>query len=167
MNSDKAEATWDRTANHLNTGYYEKIVVNDMRGPITDLARSAGGGPIQIALMEEILIWHIVAIRLLRAVGNCNALLTGKEDLGNQRRGVLATLDALAKARERYRKAMKELNEYDGGVKKGGGLASEMLPILEEAEGILEDAIEFEARKKSNAKKRDKARAESTLAKST
>ncbi len=63
-------------------------------------------------------------------------------------------LDAVGKARERWRKAMKELEEYcaKAGTPIDRGLADIMKPILKKAEGVYEDAVEFEARKKKAKK---------------
>ncbi len=61
----------------------------------------------------------------------------------------LSLFDAAGKAHERMRKAMKELEDYcnKAGTPVDVGLADIMKPIIEKAEGVLEDALEFEARK--------------------
>ncbi|MFP6583146.1 MAG: hypothetical protein VCD00_11415 [Candidatus Hydrogenedentota bacterium] len=60
-------------------------------------------------------------------------------------------VEAWAKTQERLRKVMKELleqcKERDGGELVT--LASMMGSVLEQGEGVLGDAMEFEARKKS------------------
>jgi len=60
-------------------------------------------------------------------------------------------LEAAGKARERLRKAVKELEEYcsNAGTPIDKGLAGIMRPILKKAEGVYEDALQFEGRKKA------------------
>ena len=110
-----------------------------------------------LPLAEEAVVWRVVAHRLERTLGQ-EGLIAVKG--GQSQSGVVAmmhpALEGYAKARERYRKVMKELFERLGGGKGGSGLglAEIAMPILEKAEGVLEDALEFEARKKSAQKNR-------------
>ncbi len=69
----------------------------------------------------------------------------------------LSLFDAAGKAHERMRKAMKELEDYcnKAGTPIDVGLADIMKPIIEKAEGVLEDALEFEAHKQKNKKEQD------------
>jgi hypothetical protein len=60
-----------------------------------------------------------------------------------------ALTEAVGKAHERGRKALKDLQDY---LEKIGSptdiaLADVMRPVLKKADGVLEDALEFEARK--------------------
>jgi len=59
-------------------------------------------------------------------------------------------VEAVGKARDRLRKATKEFEDMlgDAGRAAERSFADSMKPILERAGGVLEDAIEFEARKK-------------------
>ncbi len=109
-----------------------------------------------LPLAEEAVVWRVVAHRLERTLGEEGliALKGGRAQSGGA--AMHPAVEGYAKARERYRKVMKELFERLGGGKgaAGLGLAEIAKPILEKAEGVLEDALEFEARKKSARKKR-------------
>lgn len=155
MENDLAKQAWDRIAANLNIRIHEQERVETLREPLMEMARRAANrfGIVSAAVVEEALIWWIVAGRLEMAVGKNGRLASGSLEIDSLRRDILPTLEALGKARERYRNAMKELMK-EAGESETGGLADIMMPILEEAEGVLEDAIEFEARKKSAAKKR-------------
>lgn len=56
-------------------------------------------------------------------------------------RALITIADAAGKARERMRKAMKDLEEYcaRNGVSAGGGIADIMKPILEKANNALQE----------------------------
>lgn len=56
-------------------------------------------------------------------------------------RALITVADAAGKARERMRKAMKDLEEYcsRNGVAAGGGIADIMKPILEKANNALQE----------------------------
>jgi hypothetical protein len=107
------------------------------------------------ALMEEIVCLRITAWRLERLLWTDGLFPARKE--GGATGPVHPGVDALAKTRERYRKAMKEfLDRFEGDAEKSGmGLADLVVPLFKKGEGVLEDTIEFEARKKSAKKKRD------------
>ena len=71
----------------------------------------------------------------------------GESDSKKDREAALT--EALGKAHERGRKAMKDLQDH---LEKMGSptdiaLADLMKPVLKKAAGVLEDALEFEARK--------------------
>ena len=109
-----------------------------------------------LPLAEEAVVWRVVAHRLERMLGQ-EGLIAVKG--GRSQSGVAAmhpAVEGYAKARERYRKVMKELFERLGGGKGGSGLGLPDIakPIIEKGEGVLEDALEFEARKKSTQRKR-------------
>ena len=74
--------------------------------------------------------------------------VTGK-DSRLKREEKLVWLDAIGKEWERLRKAMKDFAEHCGnmGTPIDIGLADLMKPTLEAAEGVLEDATAFEARR--------------------
>jgi hypothetical protein len=68
-------------------------------------------------------------------------------------------VEALGKARERERKAIKEFEDALGGAappSAEGGLATELAPLLRAGDGVLEDALQFEAAKKKTTKSRSK-----------
>ena len=77
----------------------------------------------------------------------------GKEGREAKREVNLPLLDALGKAWERVRKAMRELGDTCAkmGTPIDIGLADIIKPVLQKAEGVLDDATEFEARKKKCA----------------
>lgn len=60
-----------------------------------------------------------------------------------------AAVEALAKTWERLRKAMKELEDTckNAGTPVNNSLAAAVQPLLERAEGVLEDALEYEKKK--------------------
>ena len=64
-------------------------------------------------------------------------------------------VDALGKAWERVMKMAKEIEEGLGtsGAAKPLGLAERVRPLLKEAEGALEDALEFEKKKRKRQQK--------------
>jgi hypothetical protein len=68
-------------------------------------------------------------------------------DVDEKNHGEQAQWEALGKAQERLRKAVKELEEYYArtGSPIEIGLADLMKPVLKRAEGVLEDALEFES----------------------
>lgn len=61
-----------------------------------------------------------------------------------------SAVEAVGKARERLRKALKEFEAMVGEESDaaGRGFADSMKPILERADGVLEEAMVFEAGKK-------------------
>lgn len=75
------------------------------------------------------------------------ASLVAPAGVDERNRGEQAPWEALGKAQERLRKAVKDLEEYY--TKTGSpidiGLADLMKPVLKRAEGVLEDALEFES----------------------
>ncbi|HOZ48071.1 MAG TPA: hypothetical protein PLO37_21050 [Candidatus Hydrogenedentes bacterium] len=64
-------------------------------------------------------------------------------------------IDAAGRARERLRKAMKELEDYctRAGAPIDQGIAGLMKPILKKAEGVIEDALAFEQKKERKRSK--------------
>ena len=101
-----------------------------------------------------------LALRV-RELGTCCLLLMRLERLLHEalektedeekRMRLLATaMDALGKAWERLRKAMRELEEYCAktGIPVDTGLAEIMQPILKKAEGIIEEATQRKAEEK-------------------
>ena len=118
---------------------------------LTSVLRKSGEVPRngESALMEEIVCLRITAWRLERTLWADGLFPARKE--GGVTGPVHPGLDALAKTRERYRKAMKEFldrfEEAEGAP--DGGLTEAVARVLKKGEGVLEDAMEFEARKKS------------------
>jgi len=66
---------------------------------------------------------------------------------------VSALVEHAGKARERTRKAMKDLEEACEklGTPIDQGLADQVKPLLEQSAGVLEDALAFEQRKRASA----------------
>ena len=64
-------------------------------------------------------------------------------------------LEAMAKAMERRRKALSELEDSCARVGKPieAGLAETLRPLLKRADGVLEDALDYERRKKARKPK--------------
>ena len=54
----------------------------------------------------------------------------------------------------------------NGSADNNNALADKMKPLLERAEGVIEDAIEFEARKKSAAKKKAQRKGKAGISRS-
>ncbi len=103
-----------------------------------------------LPMLEEALVLRIVSCRLLKDIdpGKSNEPITYKPNL-----------EPWLKTHERLRKVMKEILQHYGQIKDENentsdiSLAAIMAPILKQGEGILEDALEFETRKKSIQKK--------------
>ncbi len=58
-------------------------------------------------------------------------------------RALIALADAIGKARERMRKAMKELEDYctHAGTPIDAGIADIMKPIVKKADGVIEETL--------------------------
>jgi hypothetical protein len=112
--------------------------------------------PANTLLAEQALIHRLIGQRLLERVQLHGVMIDRKDSTPIMN----PALEAWAKSQERLRKVMKELMQQyhrengDGPV----NIAKMMTPILKECEGILEDAMEFEARKKSNEETRSEQR---------
>jgi hypothetical protein len=92
--------------------------------------------------LEDVLSSYLVVRRLQQAVW-----LTETEEHESGRAGVAAiaaAAESLAKARERLRKAMKELEDLCAktGTPIDVGLADRVQPLLERTKGVLEDALQ-------------------------
>ena len=110
-------------------------------------------GVMTVLLAEEALMLRMLTHRLLMNFGAGSVMVNR-----NTPPWVLnPAVDAWLKIQERLRKVMKELleecRERDGGSSLT--LASMMIPILEQGEGVLDDALEFEAGKESVKKAGD------------
>jgi hypothetical protein len=68
-------------------------------------------------------------------------------------------VEAMAKAWERLRRAVKELEDMCGQTVAPAptDLGSEMKPLIEQTRGVLEDALEFERKKRERAARKRKA----------
>ena len=117
-------------------------------------------------LVEEALVWRMVSFRLVNVVGEGPLLVSKKASTEAGVDSVHPAVDALAKAQERLNKVMKELTERLDAA--GGGqpvnLPDMMKPILEQAEGVLEYALEPKPRKKRTKKKTVKSRMRKNMA---
>jgi len=121
-----------------------------------------------IVLMEEAVIWRVMMIQYERLLGEEGLILncrepdqnasngTNKNDRkpGNKKSSGVAGplhpgLEWMAKARERYRKVMKELQERSNRkAGTGTGFGDEVAEILEKGKGVLENALESGPRNK-------------------
>lgn len=99
-------------------------------------------------LMEEIVCLRVAAWRLERILWSDGLFPARKEGGGTG--PVHPGVEALAKTRERYRKAMKDFldrfEETEGAP--DGGFAEAVARVLKKGEGVFEDVMEIEAREK-------------------
>ncbi|HIJ66643.1 MAG TPA: hypothetical protein HPP77_11910 [Candidatus Hydrogenedentes bacterium] len=108
--------------------------------------------PLMVLCVEEILINLTVARRIEATFAENPSLLAPAKN--GAAPTVIPAVDAAAKARERARKAMKELEEFckKAGTPLDKGVAAAVQPLLKKGQGVLQDAIAFEA-KRQNRKK--------------
>ncbi len=68
-------------------------------------------------------------------------------------RAVDPFFEAAGKARDRWRKTLKELEDYCNrvGTPAGQGVAEMLKPVFKKADGVLADALAFETRKQAKA----------------
>ena len=94
-------------------------------------------------LIEEAVTLRIISLRLMKSLGTEPILNKTESGAGAGKMTLHPAVDALAKSQERLRKVMKELKEkQDAEVEnKPKGLPDIMVPILEKAEGVLENAL--------------------------
>lgn len=124
-----AEAFWQAVGEALETHGVEKNLLTLLR-------------------VNDVLVMYLLARRAEEAL--CGAGPGVKNDKPGAKRGPDASaFDGCGRAYERLRKAMKELEEACARAGKpiDAGIADVMKPILKKAEGVLQDALEFEARK--------------------
>ena len=101
----------------------------------------------QASLMEEVVVWRIVGLRMMRALGKGPLFSSKDKDAGVGKVTMHPAVDALAKTQERQRKVMKELMERLERLDAAAGGAVQSLPdlmvgILKKSEGVLEHALE-------------------------
>ena len=103
-----------------------------------------------LPMLEEALVLRILTHRSLYELEEMNQ--ASEQPTVVSKSGAVTWL----KTQERLRLVMKEiLKRYTASLENQlDCLAAIMAPILEQSEGVLEDAVEFEARKKSAQKKR-------------
>jgi hypothetical protein len=104
----------------------------------------------------------VVVLRLL--VRRLENRLAEPAEETSPKRGTDDPLEAVGKARDRLRKAMKELEELypKSALSAGAGLADIMKPILKQADGVIEDALAFETKKRSRSRSTEQHAAEIT-----
>lgn len=132
-------------------------------------AYACGAGHREIAMclvedMAEFLKSHgvrqtpLVALRVHDVLSSFLDVLHAEEALAVSDEPKTAAIESAAKARERLRKAMKELEESCErlGSPISKGLADAMKPILQASEGVLEDALAYEAKRKASPTKEQK-----------
>lgn len=95
----------------------------------------------QASLIEEVVVWRIVSLRMMKALGKGPLFGSKENDPGVGK--VHPAVDALAKTQERQRKVMKELMERLDAATGGEAqsLSEMMMPILKKSEGVLEHAL--------------------------
>ncbi len=125
----------------------ERTAIREEWDALTAGLTVSGEDRVAAALLEDLLVHRVLGLRLLSRVGSEGVLSDGKSATSRGHPG----LELWAKNQERYRKIMKELLERlnQGGGENGESLGELMAPILEKGEGVLDDAMEFEAGKKS------------------
>ena len=96
------------------------------------------------SLIEEAVVWRIVALRMMKALGRGPLFSSKDEGPGAGKVTLHPAVDALAKSQERQRKVMKELMERLDAAAGGEvqSLPDMMAPILKKAEGVLDHALE-------------------------
>ncbi len=100
----------------------------------------------------------LVVLRVHDVLASFLDVLGAEETLAATDEPKTAAVESAAKARERLRKAMKELEESCErlGSPIGKGLADAMKPILKASEGVLEDALAYEAKRTASSAKEQK-----------
>lgn len=94
-------------------------------------------------LIEEAVTLRIISLRLMKSLGTEPILNKTMSGVRAGKSTLHPAVDALAKSQERLRKVMKELKEQQDAEagSKPKGLPDIMVPILEKAEGVLENAL--------------------------
>lgn len=99
--------------------------------------------PLVALRVEDVIVSYLVVRRLETAFT--------EPTTPEEAKAAAAGIEAAGKARERLRKAMKELEEAcaKAGTPIDDGIAGQMKPLLLKTVGVLEDALRFEAEKNS------------------
>lgn len=155
---------WTRVKRDLCVGgdREEEGLLDELWSSLVDLG-SRGKRTISaldLPLIEEAVVWRLAAMRIEKVLGRDGLFPSAKDGAQGPSGPVHPALEVLAKARERFRKVMKELMERlgeDGGA-GDVGLAGLLEPILAKSEDVLKDEIERAQRKKSARKKRSRGR---------
>jgi hypothetical protein len=118
--------------------------------------------PLVVMRLEDVLSSYLVVRRLQQAMW-----LTETEEQESARASVAAMAAAaepLAKARERLRKAMKELEDLcaKAGTPIDVGLAERVQPLLERTKGVLDDALSHGKDQVAPVKKRAGSKSRTT-----
>ncbi|MFP4502918.1 MAG: hypothetical protein ACLFTT_18140 [Candidatus Hydrogenedentota bacterium] len=121
------------------------VFVEQMQATFT-----AGGvalTPLIVLRTEDVIVSHLMVRRIEHGLAESGAAeLETKE----QRATRAAIIEAAGKARERLRKAMKDLEDActKAGTPIDTGLADRLRPLLQQAEGTIEDALRFAREKR-------------------
>jgi hypothetical protein len=120
--------------------------------------RGVPDSPLLAMRLEDVIVSYLHVRRAELAIGKPSEAKDANEDAKDKVKGSVkgnvrenaALIEAAGKARERLRKAMKELEETYAKTAPSihGGIAVQMKPLLKKAEGVLEDALRYEAEKK-------------------
>lgn len=124
--------------------------VNDFWPSLTALLKDKTGDAILLPLFEEALVLRILSHRLLRELETNAEPEDRKVDF---KEGVKSWLTTQERLRIIMKEILKRYGHTDSPSEHPVSLAQIMAPILKQGEGILDDALEFEARKKSAQKK--------------
>ena len=113
MDNDRVNPAWDRMERVLVFRNCEKLSLDTLRTQLHTIVESnpTNSGSLLLELAEEALLWRVITDRIERNIGQDGAFSAGKAKLDVLRGGMYPALDALAKARERFKKAMKEFME--------------------------------------------------------
>ena len=117
------------------------------------LFEEAGVAPSPLIMLrvDDVLSSYLVARRLEEALWQADAEET--ETGRGRAASFAAAAEPLAKARERLRKAMKELEDLctKAGTPIDAGLAAHVAPLLEKTRGVLEAALRREQENRRQA----------------
>ena len=95
---------------------------------------------------NDVVVSYLVERKLEEAVWKAGPIVADKDAQPTAKQTV-DLMEALGKAQERLRKAMKEFEEVlvSAGGPTGVGFADRVKPVLKKAEGVLKDALEHGA----------------------
>ena len=93
-----------------------------------------------LARANDVVVSYLVVRKLEEAVWKAAKIAADRSDKQPMDKETLDLMEALGKAQERSRKAMKDFEEVlaKAGTPIGAGFADRVKPLLKKAEGILE-----------------------------
>lgn len=104
--------------------------------------------PLLILREEDVLMSFLTVRRMEESIAAARNEKASEETRAGQPT-IAAQIEAAGKARERMRKAVKELEEScaRAGTPIAVGIADTVRPLLKRSQGVIEDAVAFEAGK--------------------